>query len=49
MALSLILLLRQGFMSKFSNPAFHRLIKPMDSFLKIGTLPYSEEHLLIME
>jgi hypothetical protein len=49
MALSPILLFGFGLMSKFSNPAFQRLSKPMDSFLKIGILPYSEEHLLIME
>jgi hypothetical protein len=42
-------LLGLGPMSKFSNPAFHHLIGLMDLFLKIGIIPYSEKHLLIME
>jgi hypothetical protein len=47
MSLSPILLLRLGLMNKFSNPAFHHLIKPMDLFLKTGILTFSEKHLLI--
>jgi hypothetical protein len=48
MTLLLILLFRQGLMSKFSNLAFGHSISPMGLFLKIGILPFSEEHLLIM-
>lgn len=47
-ALLTILLLRQGVISKFSYLAFHHLISPIGSSLKIGILLFSEEHLLIM-
>jgi hypothetical protein len=47
MALSFILLLRQGLMGKLSNIAFHHFIKPMGLSLVIGILSFSEEHLLI--
>ena len=49
MSLPLILLLRQGITSKFSNPAFPDLINPMDLFLEIGIFPFFEEYLLIMQ
>ena len=49
MVLLLILLLRQGIICKFSNPAFPHLINLMDLFLEIGILLFFEEHLLFME
>jgi hypothetical protein len=47
MALSPILLLRQGLMGKLSNVAFHHFIKPTGLSLIIGIRPFSEKHLLI--
>ena len=47
MALPLILLLRQGLMSKFSHLAFHHLISLIGLSHKIGILPFSEGLLLI--
>ena len=47
MAPSLILLLRQGLMSKFSDPAFRHLISSMGLYLKIGVLPFFEKPLVI--
>jgi hypothetical protein len=47
MALFLILLLRQGLMSKFCNLAFDHLISLMGLSFKIGILPFFEEPLLI--
>jgi hypothetical protein len=49
MALSLILLLRQGLMSKYSNPVFCHLIGPIDLFFKIRILLFFKKHLLITE
>jgi hypothetical protein len=48
MALSVILLLGQVLISKFSNPAFCHIISPIDLSFKIGILPFFEEHLLII-
>ena len=48
MTLSPIPLFVLGLMRKFSNPAFHPLIKSMDSFLRIEILPFLEKRQLIM-
>jgi hypothetical protein len=48
MALSLILLLRQGLMSKLSNLAFRHLISPIGLSVKNGILTFSGVLLLIM-
>ena len=44
---SLILLLGQVLMNKFSNPVFHLFIRPMGLSLIIGILSFSDKPLLI--